>query len=36
LLALADDIINTVLKGIMVSKKEPTMNVHVTVEHKGT
>ena len=34
LLSLADDIYYTVLKGILVPRKEPALNVHVTVERK--
>ncbi len=33
LLALADDITNTILAGIVVPKNEPTLNVHVTLTH---
>jgi TetR/AcrR family fatty acid metabolism transcriptional regulator len=34
LLALTEDITNTILKGIMVPKKETALNIHVTLDQK--
>jgi TetR/AcrR family fatty acid metabolism transcriptional regulator len=34
LMALSEDITNTILKGIMASDKKPSLNVHVTFERK--
>ena len=34
LMALAEDIATTILKGIMAGEKKPSLNVHVTLERK--
>jgi TetR/AcrR family fatty acid metabolism transcriptional regulator len=34
LMALAEEITNTILEGIVVNPKEPALNVRVTVEHR--
>ncbi len=34
LLGLANDLANSILKGIMVPEKGPSLNIHVTLQHK--
>lgn len=36
LMALADDITNTILKGIMVPETGSNLNIHVTLEHRDS